>query len=118
MSDDRPNPLGKVAATVGAAVAGVIGVVGFFVQFGVLNQAQADAVVAAGAAAEPTLNALGLILGGLVPIVSGLVAAWATARVGKHEVTPTTSPMDNFGNKLVPSPNTKTGGAHYADDGS
>lgn len=106
---DRPNPLAKVAATVGGVVATLAGIVGTLVQLGVLNATQADAISAAGAAAEPTLNATGLLIGGLLPLISALVAAFSTVKIGKQDVTPVSSPMDNHGNVLIPSP-----GAHYA----
>jgi hypothetical protein len=120
---ERPNPLAKVATTVGGVVAALGGVVGALVQLGVLSDDQVAAVTAAGAVVEPTINGLGVLLGGVMPIVAALVAAFATVKVGKAKVTPNESPAAEVINPetgkrelvaLVPA--TSVPGAHAAVD--
>lgn len=100
---DRPNPLQGVANKVGTAWAAVAAVLGAAVSFGVLSAAQAEALTALGQTLPGTIVALGTIAGAVIPLLGGIVSAFATAKVGKHEVTPTADPRDNFGNKLVPA---------------
>jgi len=101
---DRPNPLGRVAATVGTTFAGLAGLIGAVVELHVLTQAQADALNYAG----HELPTAVLVVGGLVTLVtgavSGLAGAFGTAKFGKDHVTPISSPRNNDGVPLVPGP--------------
>jgi hypothetical protein len=99
---DRPNPLKETAAKVGTAWSAVSGLVGALVTFGILSGAQGDAVNTAGDALSPTLIALGTVVGGVLPLLGGLLGAFQTASSGKDHVTPVVAPMDNFGNVLTP----------------
>jgi hypothetical protein len=99
---DRPNPLAKVASTVGTAWAVVSGFVSALVTFGVLSQAQDAAITAAGAQLPGYLVGLGTAIAGISGVASGLISAFRTAAHGKDEVTPVASPRDNAGNVLVP----------------
>lgn len=102
MADERPNPLKEVANKVGVAWATAASVVGMLVTFGVFTAAQGNAVSAVGDAIPGTIEALGIIAGGLVPLVGGVVAAFRTVAAGRDHVTPVSSPRDNDGNVLVP----------------
>lgn len=100
---DRPNPLAQIASKVGVAWSAASGLVSALITFGVLTVAQGDAVTAAGDAAPGTITALGTIVAGLLPIISGVVAAFRTAAAGRDVVTPVESPRDNDGNVLTPA---------------
>lgn len=103
MSDSRPNPLAKVASSVGVAVSAASGVVFALVAFGVLTSLQGDAVQTFGAAAPGTITALGTVIAGIAPLIAGIVASFRTAAAGKDHVTPVSSPMGLNGNgALVP----------------
>lgn len=102
-TDTRPNPLGKVASSVGVAWAAASGVIGALVSFGALTAAQGDAVTAAGQAAESTTTALGTVIGGVLPLIGAIVTAFRTTTAGKDQVTPTADPRDNAGNVLIPA---------------
>lgn len=99
---DRPTPLKEVASKVGTVWALVSGVVSALVTFGVLTAVQAGAITAAGDALPSTITAIGTIIAGLAPLISGVVAAFRTASVGADYVTPVSSPMSSFGEKLIP----------------
>ena len=102
MSDDvNRNPLSEVASKAGVLWGTATGVVSALVSYGVWSAAQGDAVVAAGEALSPTINALGVIVAGVMPIVAGVVAAFRTSSVGKDKVTPLVDPRDNAGNALM-----------------
>lgn len=103
MSDGR-NPLREVAAKVGVAWASIAGVVGALVSFGILNAAQGNAITAAGSALSPVLESLGVVIGGVVPLVGAVIASFHTAKSGENHVTPVDSPRDNDGNALIPAP--------------
>ena len=103
MSSDRPNPLGKIASTVGVAWAGAAGIITSLVAFGVLSSAQAGAIQAAGSAAPDTITALGTVIAGVMTLVGAVIASFRTAAHGKDEVTPVVSPRDNDGNVLTPA---------------
>ena len=111
---DRPNPLKDVAAKVGMAVASLMGIVGALVQFGVWTAAQGQAVTDLGNALPGAIEAVGVVVGGLVPLASAVWAAFHVAARGKDQVTPVASPRDNDGNPLVPV--VPTAGRHYSDD--
>lgn len=113
MSDNRPNPLQEVASKVGAAWAAVSAVVGALVTFGVFTVAQGEVINATGTAIPQAIEAVGVVVGGLIPLIGSIVAAFHTAFAGKDHVTPVSSPRDNAGNDLVPA----SGGAHRASDG-
>lgn len=99
---DRPNPLQAVAAKVGTAVSAATAVLGAAVAFGLLTAAQAEAISATGQALPGAVMALGTIAGAVIPLIGGVIAAFSTAAVGKHEVTPVSDPRDNAGNLLTP----------------
>jgi hypothetical protein len=101
---DRPNPLGTAASKVGTAWSAAAGVVGALVAFGVLSSAQADALNAAGSAAPDALVALGTLIAGVVPLVSGVVASFRTAAAARDHVTPVADPraVDPVSGDLVP----------------
>lgn len=100
----RPNPLSEVASKVGVAWAAASGVVGALVTFGALTVAQGDAVTAAGAALEDSTTALGTVVGGLMPLIGAVVAAFRTTAAARDHVTPVTDPRDNAGHALTPGP--------------
>lgn len=85
------EPIYKAAGTIGAAVAAVIGILGYGVTVGVLTPEQADALTASGnelVAALPQLaGAVSLVIG----LVSGLIASFATAWQGRKSTVPTDS---------------------------
>jgi hypothetical protein len=117
MSDEEiggRNPLRKLAVTVGGTIAGLGGIVGSLLQLGVLTPDQAIAINAAGQAVEPTINGLGVLAGGVIPIIAGLAAAFGIARTGEKVVTPNIDPRDNAGNPLTPDPSAGYG-EHAAD---
>lgn len=103
MASDRPNPLGHVASTVGAAWAAVSGIVSALTMFGILTIAQGDAIRVAGEAAPSTIAALGAAITGVVTIVGGLISAFRTVAHGKEHVTPIADPraVDPVSGKLV-----------------
>lgn len=100
--DARPNPLASVASRVGVAWSAAGGLVSAAVTFGLLTAAQGDAITAAGAQAENSVTALGTVVAAVLPLISGIVAAFRTASAGKEVVTPVASPRDMDGNVLVP----------------
>lgn len=103
MTDSRPNPLSTAASKVGTAWSAAAGVVSALVSFGVLTAAQGDAITAVGETAPSTITALGTIVAGVLPLVSGVVASFRTASAAKDDVTPVLDPRDNDGNKLTPA---------------
>lgn len=103
MNDTRPNPLAEAASKVGTAWSAASGVVGALVAFGALTAAQGSAINAAGAEISPTVTAVGVIVAGLAPLVSGVVASFRTASAAREHVTPVVDPRDDHGHALVPS---------------
>lgn len=101
MVENRPNPLSEVASKVGVAWSAAGGLVSALVTFGALTAAQGDAVTAAGSAAEGTVTALGTVIAGVLPLVSGIVAAFRTASAGKEKVTPISDPRNDAGQRLT-----------------
>lgn len=102
ISSDRPNPLGNVASHVGTAWAAASGLVGALLAFGVLTVAQANAITAAGDALPTTITAVGTVLAGILPLVSGVISAFRTASAARDHVTPVTDPRAVDGTPLVP----------------
>lgn len=103
MSDiSRPNPLAEAASRVGTAWSAASGVVGALVAFGALTVAQGSAITEAGEALSPTVTAVGVIVAGLAPLVSGVVASFRTASAAREHVTPVVDPRDDHGNALTP----------------
>lgn len=101
MSDiTRPTPLREVASKVGVAWATASGFVGLLVTFGVLSAAKGEAINTAGAALS---EAFALIVGGLMPLIAGVVSAFRTVRAGEDHVTPVGSPVGRDGVPLVPA---------------
>lgn len=88
----RPNPLATVALTVGTAVTGLIGLVGAGVAFGLLSQEQAAAIAIAGTQLPDTILAVGGVVTLISTLIGGVVASFATAKVGAGQVTPISSP--------------------------
>lgn len=101
---DRPNPLKDAASKVGTAWSAASGVVSALVAYGVLNVAQGDAVTAAGESAQSTVTALGTVLAGVLPLITGLITAFRTSAAAKDHVTPVSDPRDNAGQPLTPGP--------------
>lgn len=99
---NRPNPLAEVASKVGVAWSAAGGVLSALVAFGALSAAQGDAITAAGAAAEGTVTALGTVIAGVLPLVTGIVSAFRTTSAGKEHVTPVADPRDDQGRSLTP----------------
>lgn len=101
---DRPNPLGAAASKVGTAWSAAAAVVSALVSFAVLTAAQGDAIQAAGAAAPDTITALGTLIAGVLPLISGVVASFRTAAAAKDHVTPIADPraVDPVTGDLVP----------------
>lgn len=98
----RPNPLAEAASKVGTAWSAAAGVVGALVAFGVLTAAQGSAISAAGDAAPATVVALGTIIAGVTPLISGIIASFRTASAAREKVTPVADPRDDHGNALIP----------------
>ena len=98
---DRPNPLKDIATKVGAGWAAAAGVVGALGSYGLLTSVQTDAVVAVGEALDDTVLALGVVAGGVLPLVTALVAAFGTAAKGEKVATPSADPVDVDGVPLV-----------------
>lgn len=101
---DRPNPLGRVASTVGVAWSALSGLVSALVMFGVLSGVQGDAIRTAGELAPDTISGLGAAIAGAVTILGGLVSAFRTVAHGRDEVTPIADPraVDPVSGDLVP----------------
>ena len=104
MADERPNPLKEVASKVGLAWAAVSGIVGALITYGVFTAAQGEAIANTGAALPGAIEAIGVVVGGLIPLIGAITAAFRTAAAGADHVTPVSSPRDNDGNVLVPAP--------------
>lgn len=100
---DRPNPLKDAASKVGTAWSAASGVVSALVAYGALSVAQGDAITAAGQAAEGTVTALGTVLAGVLPLITGVVTAFRTSAAAKDHVTPVADPRDNTGQPLIPA---------------
>lgn len=98
---DQINPLREVASRVGVAWASASAIVGALVTYGVFTVAQGNAIGAVGAALPGWIEALGIILGGVIPLVGAIVSAFRTAVAGENHVTPVLSPRDNEGNQLT-----------------
>lgn len=103
MADTTRNPLADVASKVGTGWSALSGVIGALVTYGVLSGAQGEALTAAGAEAQNTVTAFGTVLGGLLPLIAGVISAFGTAKVGEGHVTPVASPRNNAGVPLVPA---------------
>lgn len=97
----RPNPLAEAASKVGTAWAAAAGLVGALVAYGALNATQASAITAAGEALSPTVTAVGVIIAGVTPLVSGVLASFRTAAAAREHVTPMVDPRDDAGRPLV-----------------
>lgn len=102
MADATRNPLSDVAKKIGTGWSAIAGVVGALVTYGVLSGAQGDAITAVGAQAQDTVTAFGTVLGGVLPLISGVIAAFSTAKTGERHVTPIADPRNNDGQKLTP----------------
>lgn len=102
MPNPDRNPLRKVATTVGGVIAVIGGLLGAGVQFGLLSSVQADAIRTVGEQLPAGILAIGTVITLVTGIISTLVGAFATAKVGERSVTPVSSPRDNEGNLLFP----------------
>lgn len=102
MTDNRPNPLGEAASKVGTAWSAAAGLVSALVTFGALTAAQGAAITAAGDAAPATIVALGTVIAGVTPLISGVIASFRTASAGREHVTPVADPRDDHGRALTP----------------
>lgn len=100
--DERPNPLGNAAVKASTLWASLAGVIGGLVSFGVITQAQGDAISAAGGQVSPTITALGVVVGGVIPLVAAVLAAFRTAKVARPDVTPMEDPRMLINGELVP----------------
>lgn len=101
-SVDRPNPLKEAAQKVGVAAGAAAAVIGALVSYGVLSVSQGDALSAAAASAQSTTTALGTVVGGVIPLIGAVVAAFTSTNAAKQHVTPVSSPRDDAGNVLAP----------------
>lgn len=101
-SVDRPNPLKDAASKVGVAAGAAAAVIGALVSYGVLSVSQGDALTAAAASAQSTTTALGTVVGGIIPLVGAVVAAFTSTSAAKQHVTPVESPRNNDGHVLAP----------------
>lgn len=101
--EDRPNPLKDAATKVGGVWATVGGVVGMLVSLGVVSAAQGQALTSLGDAVSPTLLGVGALVGGIVPLVTGLIAAFRTGASARPKVTPVDDPriLDAVTGELV-----------------
>lgn len=104
MADTTRNPLTEIASKIGTGWSALSGVIGALVSYGVLSGAQGEALTAAGAQAQDTVTAFGTVLGGVLPLIAGVVSAFSTAKVGEGKVTPVADPRANDGTPLVPAP--------------
>lgn len=98
----RPNPLREAASKVGTAWSAAAGVVSALVAFGALTAAQGTAITAVGEAAPTTIVALGTVIAGITPLISGVIASFRTASAGREQVTPVVDPRDDAGRALTP----------------
>lgn len=89
---DRPNPLTKVALSIGLVVPTVVALAGAAVTFGWLSSAKATAITSVAQVLPDALINLGAVGVLLVGILSGAVGAFTTAKVGAAKVTPIESP--------------------------
>lgn len=103
MSDNRPNPLSEIASKVGVAWSAAGALVSALVAYGALSAAQGEALTAAGAAAQDTVTAVGVVVAGVLPLITGVVSAFRTTTAGREHVTPVTDPRDEHGNLLTPA---------------
>lgn len=115
----RPNPLGDAAKKAGGIWAAVGGLVGALAVFGVLSSAQAEAIATAGTGIPNVLLALGSVIAGVVPILTGLISAFRTSATAKPNVTPSADPrgIDPTTGHLVPLVLSTTLGRHARGDG-
>lgn len=102
-NNERPNPLGVAASKVGVAWSAASAVIGALVTFGVLSTAQGEAITLAGAEAQNTVTAVGAVVGGILPLIAGVVASFRTASAGREAVTPVADPRTVDGIPLVPA---------------
>ena len=98
----RPNPLKEAASKVGTAWSAASGVIGALVTYGVLSGAQGEALTAVGAEAQNTVTAFGTVLGGILPLIAGVVTAFSATSAAKDHVTPVADPRNNAGQPLTP----------------
>lgn len=112
MADATRNPLTDVAAKVGTGWSALSGVIGALVTYGVLSGAQGEALTAAGAEAQNTVTAFGTLLGGVLPLIAGVVSAFGTAKIGEGHVTPVVDPRAVDGTPLVPRGAAEASGEH------
>ncbi len=114
---DRPNPLSKAATRTSALVAPLGGLLSAAVAYGALTAAQADAAESLFDTVSPTVTAVGVIVAGITPAVSALVAAFGTSKSARPDVTPVGDEraVDAAGRlvKLVPL---ITAARHQADE--
>jgi hypothetical protein len=112
---ERPNPLGEAASKVGTAWSAAAGVVSALVTFGALTVAQGNAIAQAGEASPGVVTAIGTVLAGALPLISGIIASFRTASAGKELVTPVVDPRDNQGNPLTPDTTVESSGVQQVD---
>ena len=103
MTSYRPNPLAEAASKVGTAWSAAAGVIGSLVAFGGLTVAQGAAITEAGAQLSPTVTAVGVIVAGVTPLISGIVASFRTASAARDHVTPMADPRADDGTALIRS---------------
>jgi hypothetical protein len=106
LTADRPKPVLE-AARIWALVAGGLGaLLTFAVSNGVLTAAQADAVNTGSSSISILFSALLTA----IPALTGVFAAFGTAKQAEKDVTPNSSPATLIGTELVPLvPGTRTG---------
>lgn len=114
-SDNRPNPLGEIAAKIGPAWGALSGVLVALVPLGIMSQTQVDAIDAAGDSAVDAVGIIAPIVGGVVALVLAAVQSFVQAKASKGRVTPVESPRDNAGNVLVPAGPPRAIGEHRLD---
>lgn len=82
------EPIYKAAATIGTAIATLLGVVGGAVQLGIVSSDQADAINQVGAQVTTALPELAGAVTLIVGVVSGIGASVLTAWHARKKVVP------------------------------
>lgn len=83
-----PEPVIKAAALWGTLVSVLVPLIGALVATGVLSSEQASAITSLSEYVGANIVPVGVALVGVVGLVSGVLASFATAVVGRRHVTP------------------------------
>lgn len=86
----RPTPLRDAAKSIGTIIGIIGGLVATATTYGILSGVQGGAI-----------NALLAAIPGVIGLVTALLASFGIVTKAEPLVTPTSSPMDDNGNRLV-----------------